>query len=216
MKCRSFIVCITLVCLRIKLIAGCEIQILSFTNFITGYVTGWITYAIIIFLSGMLLNGVTNCCIITIQEHLPKNQKHLPGIFFSGMFSIGIFFAAGFLKLFPIWTNYSKIVGVFSFLLMGFVQYGTVESTRWLVINSPEKADENRKFLDKFRTEEAKKELDNELKEIKMRPLNAHSNSVSFLAELAELSATQCQLSAKKFFAKRKKSILRKRVFRCF
>ena len=74
----------------------------------------------------------------------------------------------GFFRMFPIWTDYYIAMGVSAFTVIVIVHYFGVESSRWLLLNEPEKVAENRRLLDRFRTEEVKRELDEELEIIEL------------------------------------------------
>ena len=47
--------------------------------------------------------------------------------------------ASVFLRIFPVWTDYTMATGILSFLIMVVIHRFSFESSRWMVINNSEK-----------------------------------------------------------------------------
>ena len=141
---------------------------LAFVIFCSNYVKNCSQFGVANFLTGVFANGYCNVKIILVQEQVPSDQRHLPAALLCVWFGIGTSMLGGFFRIFPIWSDYYRAMGVLAFVLMMILHYFGVESSRWLALNDPEKVPHNRKLLDRFRTEEARREVDEELKIIEI------------------------------------------------
>ena len=135
-------------------------------NIYLSYTESVLWYSIGMFYVGFSVNGFTNINILLVQELLPNELRFIPGMLNCVYTGVSYPLNALVAYNFDFWYNSYQFTAVFASLVMIFLYFFLPESSRWLVLNKPDKIAENEEKMMFYRSEEENEKQEKFLKEL--------------------------------------------------